>query len=101
LVCNSNDWITCRWEKTTGEGRYYLVLLHQDLWGQWIVTRVWGGRRRKAGQSRHLLVHSREEGIQELKKIAERRAARQYQITKLSGDPDEMAGLALGAFPGE
>jgi hypothetical protein len=86
LDYNSDDWVTCRWEQRTGEGRYYIVLLQQDLWGQWILTRIWGGRQRKAGQAKHILLNSREEGILELKKIAERRALHHYAISKIVGD---------------
>lgn len=31
------DWIRIRWEKGT---RYYEVHLHQDLWGEWLLTRT-------------------------------------------------------------
>jgi hypothetical protein len=30
-----------RWERGT---RYYEVYLHQDLWGEWVLTQVWGRR---------------------------------------------------------
>jgi hypothetical protein len=33
------EWISLRWEKGT---RYYEVYLHQDLWGDWVLTQVWG-----------------------------------------------------------
>ena len=31
------DWIRIRWEKVT---RYYEVYLHQNLWGEWVLTRT-------------------------------------------------------------
>jgi hypothetical protein len=36
-----NEWIHLRWERGT---RYYEVYLHQDLWGDWVLTQVWGRR---------------------------------------------------------
>lgn len=36
-----------RWEKDT---RYYETRLHQDLWGQWVLTRVWGRRNTPMGK---------------------------------------------------
>jgi hypothetical protein len=35
------EWIRRRWEKAT---RYYEVYLHPDLWGDWVLTRIWGRR---------------------------------------------------------
>jgi hypothetical protein len=32
-------WLHERWEKGT---RYYEIHLHQDLWGDWVLTQVWG-----------------------------------------------------------
>jgi hypothetical protein len=34
-----DKWISLRWERGT---RYYEVYLHQDLWGDWVLTQVWG-----------------------------------------------------------
>ena len=34
-----NESIRLRWEKPTTRGiRYYAVDLHQDLWGEWLLT---------------------------------------------------------------
>jgi hypothetical protein len=33
-----DEWISLRWERGT---RYYEVCLHQDLWGDWVLTQVW------------------------------------------------------------
>jgi hypothetical protein len=30
-----DKWISLRWERGT---RYYEVYLHQDLWGDWVLT---------------------------------------------------------------
>lgn len=39
-----------RWERDT---RYYELHLRQDLWGDWMLTRVWGRRGTALGQIRH------------------------------------------------
>ena len=36
-----DEWISLRWEKET---HYYEVHLHPDLWGEWVLTQVWGRR---------------------------------------------------------
>ncbi|MGF1529230.1 MAG: hypothetical protein ACFCBW_20985 [Candidatus Competibacterales bacterium] len=35
----AEDWYPLRFEK---DARFYEVILHQDLWGQWFVTKRWG-----------------------------------------------------------
>jgi len=64
-----------RWEKGT---RYYETRLHQDLWGSWVVTRVWGRRGTAWGQVRHLPCGSYAEGLEMLTAIAMRRRQRGY-----------------------
>ena len=34
-------WLASRWERDT---RYYELHLRQDLFGDWVLTRVWGGK---------------------------------------------------------
>jgi len=41
-----------RWERDT---RYYELRLQQDLWGDWVLMRVWGQRGAALGQIRHEL----------------------------------------------
>ena len=41
-----------RWERET---RYYELRLQQDLWGDWVLMRVWGGKGSALGQIRHEL----------------------------------------------
>ncbi len=45
-----NEWIHLRWERGT---RYYEVYLHQDLWGDWVLTQVWGRRGTELGRMVH------------------------------------------------
>jgi hypothetical protein len=66
-----------RWQKGT---RYYEVLLHQDLWGAWIVTRVWGRRSSPLGRVRHQPCESHAEGLHQVQQIQQRRARRGYAL---------------------
>ena len=84
-----------RWHKGT---RYYEVLLHQDLWGGWIVTRVWGRRGSPLGQVRHQPCESRAEGLNQAQQIQQRRAQRGYALVgdvPLDNRPTGMILLAL------
>jgi hypothetical protein len=49
----AEEWVRLRWEKDT---RYYEAHLHQDLWGGWVLTKVWGRRDSALGSSRPFAV---------------------------------------------
>jgi len=68
-------WQRRRWEKNT---RYYEAYLQQDLWGQWILTRVWGRRGTLLGQVRHLPCASYADGLEQLAQLDKRRRQRGY-----------------------
>lgn len=72
---NTEHWLRVRWESST---RYYEVHLHQDLWGQWILTRTWGGKGSHRGQIRHQPCPSRQEGERQLEAIGRRREVHGY-----------------------
>jgi hypothetical protein len=76
------DWVKHRWEKDT---RYYEAHLHQDLWGGWVLTHVWGRRGTALGRIWHLPCVSYEEGLGRLTEIDRRRQQRGYHRTKESG----------------
>ena len=69
-----------RWERHT---RYYEAYLHQDLWGNWVLTRVWGGRGQATGQVRHRPCQSYEAGIEDLEQVSHRRRQRGYTPVRL------------------
>jgi hypothetical protein len=46
-----------RWEK---DQDYYLVYVHQDMFGDWLVTRAWGLSGTQYGGLKHTLVQSPE-----------------------------------------
>lgn len=67
-----------RWEKAT---RYYVLQLEQDLFGDWVLTRVWGRKGTALGQLRREPSISPEEGLARLKKEEARRLGRGYVKT--------------------
>ena len=71
------EWIRLRWEKAT---RYYEVYLHPDLWGQWVLTRIWGRRGARLGRVVHTACASYQEGQQQLVAVQVRRQQRGYVL---------------------
>jgi hypothetical protein len=66
-------WLTRCWEKDT---RYYEAQLHQDLWGGWVLTHIWGHRGTRLGRVWHLPCGSYAEGFGRLTEIEQRRGPR-------------------------
>lgn len=69
-----NTWKSFHWMKNT---RFYSLTLHQDLWGNWTVTRTWGRAGTKLGSMKSHQV-SYTEGLQLLAKLAKMRSYRKY-----------------------
>lgn len=69
------NWISFHWTKQT---RYYKLILHQDLWGNWIVTRAWGRIGTKQGSTKAHAIGYRE-GLQLLAKLSKIRKYRKYE----------------------
>jgi len=61
------------------KARYYQAHLHRDLFGEWILVKVWGGCGSRRGRLHSTGVASYGEGLDALREIAERRTARGYQ----------------------
>lgn len=66
-----------RWEHRQKQ-RYYRVLLTQDLFGDWVVTRIWGGIDKANGRITHLYCDSYATGMKMIEKIAKLRISRGY-----------------------
>lgn len=64
-----------RWES---ERRYYCALLHQDLLGDWVLDRVWGGKFNRLGGQDTKLAGNYEAGISMLQDVDKVRLARRY-----------------------
>lgn len=65
-----------RWEKET---RYYEVHLQQDLWGTWVLTRIWGRRGSPMGQVRRIPCASYAEAMKQLAAVRSQRKKREYE----------------------
>lgn len=77
-MTDNEQWITRRWHRRS-DRRYYLALLHQDLWGGWVLTVVWGRSGTALGQVRNLPCNSYDAGVARLDEIARRRYRRGYR----------------------
>jgi predicted DNA-binding WGR domain protein len=74
------EWIRLRREKGT---RYYEVHLHQDLWGEWVLTRVWGRRGTQLGRMVHNPCASYDDGCELLTAVQARRERRDYEVREV------------------
>ncbi|HEB77022.1 MAG TPA: WGR domain-containing protein [Methylothermaceae bacterium] len=81
----ADDWVKLRWEKS---GRYYEAHLQQDLWGDWVVTWVWGRRGHRLGQVKHVPCASRQEGEEMLRQLDRTRRRRGYRLIRQEGALD-------------
>jgi hypothetical protein len=61
------------------KARYYQAHLHRDLFGEWILVKVWGGCGSRRGRLHSTGVASYGEGRDALREIGERRSARGYE----------------------
>jgi len=71
--------------------RYYRIVLHQDLWDSWIVTRIWGSKGKKAQYCRHEPHLSFEVALQRLQELAFYRERKRHYVRLPHGlNPTEM-----------
>jgi predicted DNA-binding WGR domain protein len=75
-----NEWISLRWERGT---RYYEAHLHQDLWGDWVLTQVWGRRGTELGRMVHTPCASYQDGRERLTAVQARREQRGYKVREV------------------
>jgi hypothetical protein len=61
------------------DGRYYEARLHQDLWGNWVLTQVWGRHGTALGRTTHTPLDDYEHGLRMLAMIEKRRVQHGYQ----------------------
>lgn len=66
-----------RWESAT---RYYVVVVQQNLFGDWELVQVWGGRRNALGRVRCVPVSSYLDGLAALERVGRVRARRSYRL---------------------
>ncbi len=62
------------------DGRYYIVSLEQDIWGDWCLKTVWGGKTKTAGVAK--ITPLKDIGTTELliERIRDRRVSRGYSL---------------------
>lgn len=71
------NWLT--------QTRYYQVMLTQDLLGDWVLVRGWGGRFNDHGRQKTLVVPDFETGVKAINAIAKIRAQRGYvEVSKIA-----------------
>ena len=68
-----------RWHSET---RYYCAYLYQDLFGDWIVNRSWGGRYNELGGAAYQVFENRETAEEALSDIAKTRQKRAYSLIR-------------------
>lgn len=66
-----------RWENPSRD-RYYEAHLARDLFGDWVLTRVWGRRGASQGRVQHTLCSSLADAHSRLAAVARRRRSRGY-----------------------
>jgi hypothetical protein len=67
-----------RWENPENK-RYYRVLFARDLFGEWLITKIWGGLRNAGGGMKNIACASYEDGIKLINKVNESRLKRGYK----------------------
>ena len=81
----TKPWLRLCWTKAT---RYYEVRLHPDLWGQWIVTRMWGRSGTALGRRVSVPCLSYQDGLQRVEAVRERRRQRGYRLVREEAGAD-------------
>jgi predicted DNA-binding WGR domain protein len=68
-------WRHSRWERET---RYYELWVQQDLFGHWLLTRIWGRQGSALGQIRHEVCESYATGLTKYAEAENKQAKRGY-----------------------
>lgn len=76
-----------RWEK---DQDYYLVYVHQDMFGDWLVTRVWGLTGTQYGGMKHTLVASPEEAAVLVDDVRHIQESRGFHKVLEARNPDDI-----------
>jgi hypothetical protein len=84
-----NLWTTMRWTRQRSytkdnqakiEKRYYTAKLHQDLWGNWILTRAWGDIESHRGRSVNIFCESYLAAKAHLDEVVKARCKKKYNL---------------------
>lgn len=74
-------WWTRRWEKVdpeSGQRRFYIAELRQDLWGDWLLVKAWGRIGQKPSRVVIVPVNTPEEALELAEHIENTRKKHQY-----------------------
>ena len=85
--------ILLRWERQS-DNRYYLAFLYRDLLGDLILTKVWGGVGKPAGQQLHIPVKTESEGLRMIDEVIKRRWKSGYHLVNGLADIQAFAYAA-------
>lgn len=66
-----------RWET---DSRYYVARAYQDLLGDWIVEKAWGGLTNQLGHGKQESVTSLDAAVAALTRVHKERSARHYRL---------------------
>lgn len=74
---NLDKWQSSRWYKGT---RYYSIELCQNLFGEWVIRRTWGGKNtRGAGKLKTVVCQNHHHALEVYQKQQHRRTKRGYR----------------------
>ena len=73
---DTTHWENHRWERN--DGRYYGAVIEQDLLGEWVLRRFWGGIGKPAGQMMVTPCENLEKAKVLLQAVTNRRSERNY-----------------------
>ena len=79
-----NKWSTERWVNGT---RFYDILVHQDLWGEWVTTRINGRQTSPLGRIVHEPTANRSTAVDMFNRLRVRREKRGYSRNE-EGNPN-------------
>jgi len=74
---NTEMWMYRRWERVD-DARYYAVYIEQDLTGEWILRRIWGGINKSTGSALITPCSDRLNAIALLENVAKTRRSHRY-----------------------
>ena len=88
---NTGNWFRLRWEKDV---YYYEIVLHQDLWKRWVLTRSWGRRGSTKGRIINTPCASYQQGLEKLIDTIKRREESGYKaVTPVTVQTRESGSL--------
>lgn len=65
-----------RWET---RNRYYAVRVYQDLFGDWVIHKVWGGLHNNLGNGDQQVARTFDDAVIALERICRERRSRLYE----------------------